>query len=37
MSPKVPHDQGTALVVEHVERHWCPTTDSAALKAGLPG
>jgi nicotinamidase-related amidase len=37
MSPKVPHDQGTELVIAHVERHWCPTTDSTALSAGLAG
>ncbi len=24
--PYVPHDQGTALVVEHIEKYWCPTT-----------
>jgi nicotinamidase-related amidase len=35
MKPFVPHDQGTELVIEHVERHWCPTTDSEALALGL--
>lgn len=23
-SPYVGHDRGTDLVVEHIERHWCP-------------
>ena len=35
MAPFVPHEKGTALVVEHVERHWCPTTESDALSLGL--
>lgn len=29
--PGVPHDQGTALVVEHIEKYWCPSTTSADL------
>jgi nicotinamidase-related amidase len=37
MKPFVPHDQGTALVVSHVERHWCPTAVSEALVEGLRG
>ena len=37
MAPFVPHAKGTDLVVRHVERHWCPTTDSAALTEGLRG
>jgi nicotinamidase-related amidase len=37
MAPFVPHDKGTELVIEHVERHWCPTTDSAALQERLRG
>jgi nicotinamidase-related amidase len=36
-APFVPHDDGTQLVIRHVERHWCPTVDSAALLKGLPG
>jgi nicotinamidase-related amidase len=28
MSPHVPHDQGTQLVIAHVEQYWCPTTTS---------
>lgn len=27
-SPYVPHVQGTALVIEHIEKHWCPTVES---------
>jgi nicotinamidase-related amidase len=37
MKPFVPHDEGTALVIAHVERHWCPTTASKALAKGLSG
>jgi nicotinamidase-related amidase len=33
--PQVPHDQGTALVINYIERHWCPSTTSAALLAAL--
>ena len=32
--PYVSHDEGTRLVVEHIEKHWCPTTTSSDL-AGL--
>jgi len=35
MAPFVPHEQGTELVVAHIERHWCPTLESAALVEGL--
>ena len=35
MRPFVEHAAGTDLVVQHVERHWCPTTTSSALLAGL--
>ena len=24
-APYVSHDEGTQLVIEHVERYWCPT------------
>lgn len=34
--PYVPHDEGTALVVEHIEKYWCPSTTGAALVEGLP-
>jgi nicotinamidase-related amidase len=37
MAPFVSHAQGTDLVIRHVERHWCPTTDSASLAEGLRG
>ncbi|MBA4066071.1 MAG: isochorismatase [Isosphaera sp.] len=31
MRPFVTHERGTELVVEHIERHWCPTLESKAL------
>ena len=34
MAPFVAHDKGTDLVVEHVERHWCPTVLSADVLGG---
>jgi hypothetical protein len=34
-SPFVDHERGTELVVEHIERYWCPSTTSAALAEGL--
>lgn len=37
MKPFVPHDEGTALVIAHIERNWCPTAESKALTAGLTG
>jgi len=37
MKPFVPHEDGTALVIAHIERNWCPTTHSTALSAGLTG
>jgi len=33
--PYVSHDQGTELVVEHIEKHWCPSTASADLMKAL--
>jgi nicotinamidase-related amidase len=30
-APYVSHDRGTELVVEHIERHWCPSTTSESL------
>jgi hypothetical protein len=33
--PFVTHAQGTALVVEHIERYWCPSTLSADLIKAL--
>lgn len=32
-APYVSHERGTELVVEHIEKHWCPTTTSADLAA----
>ena len=29
--PKVSHDQGTALLVAHIEKHWCPSIPSSDL------
>jgi nicotinamidase-related amidase len=31
MKPNVSHFQGTQLMIEHVESHWCPTISSADL------
>jgi nicotinamidase-related amidase len=31
MPPYVSHERGTELVVEHIEKHWCPTTVSQEL------
>ncbi len=33
--PFVTHAQGTALVVEHIERYWCPSTLSTDLIKAL--
>jgi nicotinamidase-related amidase len=30
--PNVSHERGTELVIEHIERHWCPSVLSAELK-----
>jgi nicotinamidase-related amidase len=30
-SPHVSHSAGTQLVIEHIEKYWCPTTTRAAL------
>ena len=29
--PFVSHDEGTQLVIEHIEKHWCPTVLSSEL------
>jgi hypothetical protein len=29
--PFVTHEQGTELVIQHIEKHWCPTVESAEL------
>lgn len=34
--PFVTHDQGTQLVVEHIEKYWCPSVLSNELVEGLP-
>jgi len=31
-APFVPHDEGTELVIQHIEKHWCPTVLSKDLK-----
>ena len=31
MKPYVPHTQGTDLVVDHIERYWCPTVTSSVF------
>lgn len=34
-SPFVSHEQGTQLVIEHIEKYWCPTVTSSELKQTL--
>jgi type 1 glutamine amidotransferase/nicotinamidase-related amidase len=34
--PRVSHDEGTALVVRHIETYWCPSIASEDLVKGLP-
>jgi len=34
--PYISHFAGTDLMVEHVERHWCPSVTSADLLGGRP-
>jgi hypothetical protein len=36
MAPKVNHFRGTDLVIQHIERHWCPTISSVDLVGGQP-
>ncbi|HZO56773.1 MAG TPA: isochorismatase family protein [Bryobacteraceae bacterium] len=33
--PYVSHEQGTNLVIEYIERYWCPSTTSANMMAAL--
>jgi nicotinamidase-related amidase len=33
--PYVSHEQGTQLVIEHIEKYWCPTALSADLLAAI--
>jgi nicotinamidase-related amidase len=35
-APYVSHFAGTRLMIEHVEKYWCPTITSAALLGGRP-
>ena len=35
--PYVSHERGTEMVVEHIERYWCPTIDSENLVELIPG
>jgi nicotinamidase-related amidase len=35
-APQVSHFAGTRLMVEHVEKYWCPSITSAALLGGAP-
>jgi nicotinamidase-related amidase len=30
--PQVSHDEGTNLVIEHIEKYWCPSTTSEDLR-----
>ena len=32
--PQVSHVRGTELVIEHIEKHWCPTVTSSDLLGG---
>ncbi len=34
--PFVAHEAGTNLVIDHIEKYWCPSITSAQLIAGLP-
>jgi nicotinamidase-related amidase len=34
--PNVSHFEGTALVIDHIEKHWCPTVTSADVLGGDP-
>jgi nicotinamidase-related amidase len=31
MKPFVAHDKGTQLIIEHIEKYWCPTVESKSL------
>jgi len=33
--PRVSHEQGTELIVQHIEKYWCPSTLSAEVKHAL--
>jgi len=34
--PKVSHFEGTDLVVEHIEKYWCPSFSSSDITGGAP-
>ncbi len=34
MPPYMDHDEGTELVVQHIEKYWCPTITSDQLRMG---
>lgn len=36
MPPHVDHFQGTALVVEHIEKFWCPSVESTEITGAAP-
>jgi len=36
MPPKVSHDEGTELVIQYIEKYWCPSLLSEDLVNGLP-
>ena len=36
MRPFVSHFRGTGLVIEHIEKYWCPTVTSADFVGGKP-
>lgn len=36
MPPFLAHDQGTELVIEHIEKYWCPTVTSGEIMQALP-
>jgi nicotinamidase-related amidase len=33
--PRVSHEQGTELIVQHIEKYWCPSMLSGELKSAL--
>lgn len=36
MKPFVPHTKGTDLVIDHIEKYWCPTITSTAFTGKKP-
>ena len=35
--PFVSHTRGTQLVIEHIEKYWCPSIASDDLRQVIPG